>query len=192
MEDNRESSLVRDIVDRDGCVVDNGCLIPGWNLGPPVIKSYMHSYPTNYGDPETPSDRDSRYSGLRIDIPMGRVTSVRFSLKVLNGLYVSVLIGLLVFFIKPVRVDVRFGTGVGAVFAAIASKYVIASSLPEDGQLMLVDELYALGTAIIFLCSWNPLSPTIWLKRTIIWPQSDWIGLLSYCLPGRTSPQTFG
>ena len=61
------------------------------------------------------------------------------------------LIALLAFFIKPVRVDVRFGTGVGAVFAAIASKYVIASSLPENGQLMLVDELYALGTAIIFL-----------------------------------------
>jgi hypothetical protein len=71
--------------------------------------------------------------------------------KTLNGLYISVLIALLVFFIKPVRVDVRFGTGVGAVFAAIASKYVIASSLQENGQLMLVDEIYALTTSVIFL-----------------------------------------
>jgi hypothetical protein len=151
MEDNRESCLVRYLFDKDACVVDGACEMPGWSFGQPITKSYTHTYPTNYGDPQTRSECESRYSALRIDVPMTRATSLRYSLKVLNGLYVSVLIALLAFFVKAERVDVRFGTGVGAVFAAIASKYVIASSLPENGQLMLVDELYASGTAIIFL-----------------------------------------
>ena len=34
---------------------------------------------------------------------MTRATSSRYSLKVLNGLYVSVLIALLAFFVKPER-----------------------------------------------------------------------------------------
>jgi hypothetical protein len=74
-----------------------------------------------------------------------------YAWKTLNGLYVAVLIGLLTFFVKPLRLDVRFAGGVGAVFAAIASQYVMAASLPEMGQLTLVDTLFTLGTTTIFL-----------------------------------------
>ena len=177
MEDNRESCSVRYLFDKDACVVDGDCQIPGWKFGQPDTKSYIHTYPTNYGDPQTRNECESRYSALRVDIPMTRATSFRYSLKVLNGLYVSVLIALLAFFVKPERVDVRFGTGVGAVFAAIASKYVIASSLPENGQLMLVDELYAFGTAIIFLTLLESALRIICLKSSIIRRPSGWTGL---------------
>ena len=74
-----------------------------------------------------------------------------YAFKVLTGLYVAVLIGVLALFVKPSRLDVRFTAGVGAVFAAIASQYVNSAPIPETGQLMLVDTLFVLGTAAIYL-----------------------------------------
>ena len=51
MEDTRESSSVHYVADKDACVVDNDCTIPGWNLGRPDVKSCVHTYPTSYGEP---------------------------------------------------------------------------------------------------------------------------------------------
>jgi hypothetical protein len=151
VEDNREFARVRYRVDHDACVLDGMCKMPGWDMGAPRVQSVAHTYPTNYGDPEFSNDRESSFASLHIDIPLTRANRLLYSFKVFNGLYLSVAIALLAFFVKPQRVDVRFGTGVGAVFAAIASQYVITSSLPDTGQLTLVDELYGLGTGIIFL-----------------------------------------
>ena len=151
IEDNREFARVRYRVDHDACVLDGMCKMPGWDLGAPRVQSIAHTYPTNYGDPEFSADRESSFASLHIDIPLTRANRLLYSFKVFNGLYLSVAIALLAFFVKPQRVDVRFGTGVGAVFAAIASQYVITSSLPDTGQLTLVDELYGIGTGIIFL-----------------------------------------
>jgi hypothetical protein len=151
MEDNRESSLVRYLVDADGLIVDSSLRMPGWNLGTPKGRSLLHAYPTNYGDPEHAGEHECDYSSVRFDIPLTRTNCHLYALKVFNGLYISVMIAMITFFIKPGRVDVRFGTGVGALFAAIASQYVIASSLPETGQLALVDKLYWLSSGLIFL-----------------------------------------
>lgn len=92
MEDNRDSSLVRYLIDRDACVIDPDYGLPGWNFGPPKTSSFIHSYPTNYGDPEISAGRETQFSSLRIDIPMTRAVSFRYSLKILNGLYISVMI----------------------------------------------------------------------------------------------------
>jgi hypothetical protein len=41
---------------------------------------------------------------------------------------------------------------VGAIFAAIASQYVISSTLPQNASLTLVDILHDISFIYIFLC----------------------------------------
>jgi len=74
-----------------------------------------------------------------------------FYFKLFLALFVSVLIAISVFFIKPTDVDPRFGLGVGALFAASATAYVISSALPPSGGMVLADLVNALGILIIFL-----------------------------------------
>ncbi len=148
---NRESSRIRYVVDEGASGIDGTCHVTGWKFGDMRIKSITHDYPTGYGDPEKPRDMKSYYSRLCFEVPMERSSRWMYAFKVLAGLYVAVLIGVLALFVKPFRLDVRFGAGVGAVFAAIASQYVNSAPIPETGQLMLVDTLYVLGTAVIFL-----------------------------------------
>jgi hypothetical protein len=144
---NRDSSLIRYVADEGTSGIDDCCQVPGWKVGPMQVNSVIHKYPTNYGDP----DQEPCYSRFSFDAPLVRRNCWMYAFKVLNGLYVAVLIGFLTLFVKPLRLDVRFAGGVGAAFAAIASQYVTAAALPEMGQLTLVDTLFTSGTAVIFL-----------------------------------------
>jgi hypothetical protein len=47
-----------------------------------------------------------------------------------QALFASVAIALIVFFIKPIHVDPRFGLGVGAFFAAVGNNIFVGSMLP--------------------------------------------------------------
>jgi hypothetical protein len=71
-------------------------------------------------------------------------------LKLFFGLFIAVMIAFLVFFIKPTDVDPRFGLGVGAIFAAVASEYIITGALPDTGVISLADKLHIIAFAFIF------------------------------------------
>jgi hypothetical protein len=147
---NRESKSLRYVIDDEPSRIDENCQLPGWILEQPRANSVIHTYPTNYGDLDAIRSHECRFSRFVLDVPMRRASGIYF-LKVLNGLYISVLIAFLTFFIKPGNLEARFGTGVGAVFAAIASQYVIAAGLPENNQLTLVDKLHVVATTAILL-----------------------------------------
>ena len=72
--------------------------------------------------------------------------------KLFVGLFISVLMSILTFFINPTDLDPRFGLPVGAIFAAIASEYVISSTLPQNQRLTLVDILHVVSFIYIFIC----------------------------------------
>lgn len=144
---NDEAALQYE-VDRGNCGIDESCRITGWTLGEPTAEIASHLYHTNYGDLELESGYVSRFSRFAFSFPMERA-SIAYSFKVFNGLHVAVVIALLAFCIKPTNLDPRFGLGIGAIFAAIASQYLIASQLPETGQLTLVDQLHIAGNLTI-------------------------------------------
>jgi hypothetical protein len=62
-----------------------------------------------------------------------------------------VAIAFIVFFIRPIHVDPRFGLGVGAFFAAIANNIFAGSSLPPITRFSLISMVNTLGLATIFL-----------------------------------------
>lgn len=66
-------------------------------------------------------------------------------------MYISFLIAMLSFTIKPWELEPRFGLPVGGLFAAVGNKYIIDSILPESSTFTLVDTLHSLTFFSIFM-----------------------------------------
>lgn len=139
------------IADTLASKIDKQVHIEGWNIKNFGIKVDEHTYETNYGDPDIPLTDYSAYSRATIYFTIEREGNGLF-FKLFVGLFISVLISLLTFFINPLDLDPRFGLSVGAIFAAIASQYVITSTLPQNAGLTLVDILHDIAFIYIFLC----------------------------------------
>ena len=88
-----------------------------------------------------------------------------FFFKLFFALWVTVTIAFLVFFIRPIDVDPRFGLGVGALFAAIASEYVVASALPDSNVITLADQLHLIAFFFIFVTVAQS-TYSLWLYET--------------------------
>jgi len=139
------------IADTVGTKIDKDVHIEGWTVKDFGIKVVDHTYETSYGDPAIPIDEYSAYSRVVVYFTIEREGKGLF-FKLFLGLFISVLISLLTFFVNPMDLDPRFGLSVGAIFAAIASQYVITSALPQNESLTLVDVLHDISFIFIFLC----------------------------------------
>lgn len=148
--DNDKTRLVL-VPDSAGSKIDEGVRIEGWKIKDFGVKVVDHTYETNYGDPAIPVGEYSTYSRVVVYFTLEREGGGLF-FKLFIGLFISVLISLLTFFINPMDLDPRFGLSVGAIFAAIASQYVISSTLPQNQRLTLVDILHDISFIFIFLC----------------------------------------
>jgi hypothetical protein len=148
--DNDNSKLVF-VPDLAGSKIDKNVRLDGWEIKDFGIKVFDHTYETNYGDPSIPVNEYSAYSRVVIYFTIQRQGTGLF-FKLFVGLFISVLMSILTFFINPTDLDPRFGLPVGAIFAAIASEYVISSTLPQNQRLTLVDILHVVSFIYIFIC----------------------------------------
>jgi len=130
--------------------LDPNMKLDGWDIGDFQLKVVDHTYETNYGDPYVPLNEYATYSRVVASFTITRSGQGLF-FKLFIGLFVSVLISVLSFFITPTDLDPRFGLPVGAIFAAIASLYVINSTLPQNAALTLVDILHDISFIFIFI-----------------------------------------
>ena len=145
-----EEFKLKYVPDVESSNVDEDLQMPGWfrARNEAVVKtSSKHS---NYGDISLPSNSESKYSSFQFSMVFERRGPLYF-LKLFFGLFIAAMIAFLAFFIKPTEVDPRFGLGVGAIFAAVASEYVITSVLPDTGVISLADKLHIVAFAFIFL-----------------------------------------
>ncbi|NOS84799.1 MAG: hypothetical protein HOP31_06640, partial [Ignavibacteria bacterium] len=139
------------VADTAASKIDKDVHLDGWKIKDFGITIDDHTYETNYGDPDIPLTDYSAFSRATMHFTLEREGKGLF-FKLFVGLFISVLISLLTFFINPLDLDPRFGLSVGAIFAAIASQYVITSSLPQNESLTLVDILHDITFIYIFLC----------------------------------------
>lgn len=148
---DKDNSKLVFVPDVKGSKMDKSVHLEGWKISDFGIKVIDNTYETTYGDPELALNEYSTYSRAVIHFTIEREGNGLF-FKLFIGLFISVLISLLTFFINPLDLDPRFGLSVGAIFAAIASQYVIASTLPQNARLTLVDILHDVSFIFIFLC----------------------------------------
>lgn len=148
---DKDNSKLIFVADTAASKIDKDVHLDGWHIKNFGIKINEHTYETNYGDPDIPLDEYSVFSQANIHFSLEREGKGLF-FKLFIGLFISVMISLLTFFINPLDLDPRFGLSVGAIFAAIASQYVITSTLPQNERLTLVDILHDISFIYIFLC----------------------------------------
>jgi hypothetical protein len=149
-EEDSEDHVLFYRADRQNSGADPNIRLPGWQLDQATVVAGTGIYKSNFGDASLPTGNESRYSNVEFSLSFNRRGWTYF-FKLFFGLWVAAAIAFLSFFIKPTNVDPRFGLGVGALFAAIASEYVVTSSLPDTNVITLADSLHLAAFAAIFL-----------------------------------------
>ena len=109
-----------------------------------------HSHESTREDPRIPPGTPEVHSRF-VFAMLGKIPGWQIYLRNFQGLFGSVAIAFIVFFIRPIHVDPRFGLGVGAFFAAIANNIFVGTSLPPITRLSLTTMVNTLGLATIFL-----------------------------------------
>jgi hypothetical protein len=178
-------------IDAGNSTIDPNVDLAGW-----VAKGLSgtvgeNRYETTYGDPDYPPGHTSTFSRARFVIPIerpdhGTLYKVLFVVLVCAGVaYSSLLV--------PVEyVDPRFGLGVGALFAIIASEFIFAGMVPFTGALTIADKLHLLTCgAVLFsivvsvfsLRQWHHDRRTmsLWIDRTamVVFPPIYVVGVMA-------------
>jgi hypothetical protein len=123
--------------------------VPGFTVGEQKSMVADHVYQTSYGDPALPSGNKTSYSRFEFAVHILR-PGIGYFVKMFFTVFIATLIALMCLFIKPTDLDPRFGLGAGALFAAVASEMVIASSLPDTNIITLPDKLHIIAIFFIF------------------------------------------
>ncbi len=147
---NHEEFKVRFVADESNSRIGPDVRVPGWIPRPGRTRVLSRRYQTNYGDTSLPSENESVYSRFEFAVPIERA-GYGYFLKLFFGMFVATAIAFTAFFIKPTHLDPRFGLGIGAIFAAVASEYVVTSALPDTNLLTMADTLHLLAFFFIFL-----------------------------------------
>jgi hypothetical protein len=145
-----EEDALKYVADTDNSAIDPRVQLPGWSVADHYGMVQRHTYATNYGDLSIPTGSKSIYSRYSYTIHARRQGYGVFT-KTFFGMFISVLIAFLAFMVKPTDLDPRFGLGLGAIFAAVASEYVVVSILPQSAHLTLADLLHIIAFSFIFL-----------------------------------------
>lgn len=138
--------------------------LSGWTFTRLNTVAGERQYRSNFGDTSLPTGNQTRYARVTTAVSFTREGST-FFFKLFFALWVCVAVAFLAFFIKPTDVDPRFGLGVGALFAAIASQYVVTSGLPDSNVITLADRLHLIAFFFIFL-SIAQSTWSLWLMQT--------------------------
>lgn len=151
IEDNDSTAdKITYLPDTENSQVSNEISLPGYQMNGVDTNVRSHLYHTNYGDISLPRDAESVYSRFNFDIRIGRPDSTYF-LKTFSTIFISSMVAFLAFLVKPVDLDPRFGLGVGALFAVVASYFIIAGDLPRSSGFTLADKVNMLSMGVIFL-----------------------------------------
>lgn len=145
---NTEADRIVLVPDESGTRISPALSVPGWSLGDFAIHTRTQIYDTNYGD--TDLGAGSEYSRVIVTLDLYR-PGIGLFFKLFTGLFVAVGIALVSIAIRPMDLDPRFGLPVGAMFASIASQYVIASVLPDSAEFTLADQLHVIAVGVIFV-----------------------------------------
>jgi hypothetical protein len=149
-EEESETSALTYVADEENSRASPRITMPGWIVARSDAKASAGTYQSNFGDTTLATGRQTSYPRMTMSLALERPGSTYF-FKMFSALWIAAAIAFLAFFIKPTNVDPRFGLGVGAIFAAIASEYVVTSSLPDVNVVTLADKLHIVAFTFIFV-----------------------------------------
>ena len=133
------------IIVADTCLIDPNFInqekewyFSNFKIGDSIIK-----YSTRFGDPKIDNvHKTTEYSSVYLSFDITRQNRWITFIKLFIGIFISFLISLSVFYIKPTNLDARFGLCVGGLFSAIGSKYIVDGIIPVKYQNTLLDYIH--------------------------------------------------
>jgi hypothetical protein len=151
IEDNdREADKLLYVADEENSGLSTHAEVAGWNLKPGKAVVVTNTDHTNYGDLSLPSGHESSWSRCVFSIEVTR-PGIGIFIKLFTGLFVATAIALQALRIPADHLDARLGLSVGAMFAAVASQYLVSAGLPESNQVTMAEKLHILSFAFIFI-----------------------------------------
>jgi len=182
------SEIVNYIADPQGFEINPDISLPGYVIGKPELQIAPKPYNTIFGDltnPETGS-----YSRVTFALPIRRPVQTGLIKFILPVALILTCAGLALA-VHPDHTDARIGLVITALLTLVALQITTSSALPEVGYLMLVDQVYILGYAMILFVLLRVVSGT-WRveadddildsqrdKRLLRWLALVFIGLMS-------------
>lgn len=138
-----------------------GVKLPGWEVSAKPPEVTVNRYPTNFGNRTLNNGGPyvSEYSQFRyvIDLRKPVVTSI---VKSLWPTFLATIVAILALYLKPGS-GARFDLAIGAIFAIVANKFTITSSVQDAVQFGYSDVIQILSAAIVVLT----LAESIWAVR---------------------------
>lgn len=123
--------------------------ITGWIHDRPTVSTYTRTYETNFGDRSLPSGDESHFAGIAFEIPIRQVRLAYF-IKLTFGLFISTVLALMSLVVAHYGVD-RLGFPVGALFAVVASQWVVGEALPPRAPPTIADWLHVTSFGVILV-----------------------------------------
>lgn len=106
---------------------------------------------STFGNPIIDSAYNTCYSRVIAEIEIERVGTWVIFFKIFAAVIISFYISTLVFLIKPQHFEARFSLPIGALFAAVGSKFVVDSLLGITSTITLVDKVYIFTYIMVFV-----------------------------------------
>jgi hypothetical protein len=149
------------VADTEFSQLGAGVRLPGWQVSakPPGVT--VNAYPTNFGNIALNDGGPyvSRYSQFRYVIELQKpvVTSI---IKSLWPTFLATIVAILALLLSPGS-GARFDLAIGAIFAIVANKFTITSSVQDAVQFGYSDVIQILSAGIVVLT----LAESIWAVR---------------------------
>ncbi|MFZ4523583.1 MAG: hypothetical protein ACOYNC_17910 [Bacteroidales bacterium] len=146
---SRDTSKLIFLPDRKNSTIDPAFYNDEWRITRFEISSYFKNYPTTFGDPTL--KKGSSFSAIRIDITIERSHHWLLFFKIFGGVILSFLVGMSCFLIDVRQTSARFSIAVGAIWAAVASKFTIDLRVPDRTSFDLIDSIHNVTFFMILL-----------------------------------------
>jgi hypothetical protein len=130
--------------------VARGFDVHGWKPGQFSAIATSDVFETDFGDAELLTGSKAVYSCVEFQMPLLH-DGWSYFFKLTAAMFIATLVALLAFLIRPINLDPRFGLPIGALFAAVASNWMVSEALPDRSGLTLADWLHILSYVAIFL-----------------------------------------
>ncbi|MBY6262590.1 hypothetical protein EI613_11795 [Azospirillum sp. 412522] len=138
------------VADTENTEINPDVDIPGYNVTKSSAAIMEKAYHTNYGDISLPKAHESRFSRFVQEVQIDRPNTIYY-FKTFSTIFISCLVAFLAFLVKPIDLDPRFGLGIGALFAVVASYFIVAGELPHSTGFTLSDKINMASMGLIFL-----------------------------------------
>ncbi len=127
--------------------VRNTLKIVGWEMTQSKLKTSVHDYKNNFGNPK---ENAQKFSSLTFELTLERPFSY-FLLKMLLPIALVIMVSLGALLLHPSHIDTRSSLPIGGLLTAVFLQQTYNGALPDTGYMVLMDKIYLLGYIIISL-----------------------------------------